>query len=141
VGGTRRMRRESHVRCCEGLGVRFPGPTRRRRHYGLHLHVSGAWVKESMRYHFNVAGNRWANANFVSPFYPSCTSRSGAPRHNASTQLVKDVVVAQTRSQCAVRIGRNGSRSVSEDLLVKRFGKVVKQSRRVCRGEILGVPC
>src|SRR5208337_1692230 len=27
-----RMRRESHVRICERLGVRFPGPTRRRRH-------------------------------------------------------------------------------------------------------------
>ena len=27
-GGTSRMRRESHVRSCEGLGVRFPGPTR-----------------------------------------------------------------------------------------------------------------
>jgi len=29
-GGTSRMRREFHVRICEGLGVRFPGPTRRR---------------------------------------------------------------------------------------------------------------
>src|SRR6516164_7284803 len=31
VGGTSRMRRESHVRFCERLGVKFPGPTRRRR--------------------------------------------------------------------------------------------------------------
>jgi len=28
-GGTSRMRREFHVRICEGLGVQFPGPTRR----------------------------------------------------------------------------------------------------------------
>ncbi len=27
-GGTSRMRRESHVRICERLGVKFPGPTR-----------------------------------------------------------------------------------------------------------------
>src|SRR5215469_7803005 len=28
-GGTSRMRREFHVRICEGLRVKFPGPTRR----------------------------------------------------------------------------------------------------------------
>src|SRR5215469_8861087 len=28
-GGTSRMNREIHVRICERLGVRFPGPTRR----------------------------------------------------------------------------------------------------------------
>ena len=28
MSGTSRMRRESHVRICERLGVRFPGPTR-----------------------------------------------------------------------------------------------------------------
>ncbi len=28
-GGTSRMMREYHVRICEGLGVKFPGPTRR----------------------------------------------------------------------------------------------------------------
>jgi hypothetical protein len=28
VGGTSRMRREPHVRSCERLGVKFPGPTR-----------------------------------------------------------------------------------------------------------------
>src|SRR5271157_5432194 len=28
LSGTSRMRRESHVRICERLGVRFPGPTR-----------------------------------------------------------------------------------------------------------------
>ncbi len=27
-GGTSRMNREVHVRFCEGLGVKFPGPTR-----------------------------------------------------------------------------------------------------------------
>jgi hypothetical protein len=30
-GGTSRMSREAQVRICEGLGVRFPGPTRRTR--------------------------------------------------------------------------------------------------------------
>jgi len=30
LSGTSRMRRESHVRICERLGVQFPGPTRRR---------------------------------------------------------------------------------------------------------------
>ncbi len=30
LSGTSRMRRASHVRFCEGLGVKFPGPTRRR---------------------------------------------------------------------------------------------------------------
>jgi len=30
LSGTSRMRRESHVRICERLGVKFPGPTRRR---------------------------------------------------------------------------------------------------------------
>jgi hypothetical protein len=29
-GGTSRMNREVHVRICERLGVKFPGPTRRR---------------------------------------------------------------------------------------------------------------
>jgi len=30
-GGTSRMNREIHVRLCERLGAKFPGPTRRRR--------------------------------------------------------------------------------------------------------------
>ena len=30
MGGTSRMSREAHVRSCEGLGVQFPGATRRR---------------------------------------------------------------------------------------------------------------
>ena len=29
MGGTSRMSREAHVRSCEGLGVKFPGATRR----------------------------------------------------------------------------------------------------------------
>jgi hypothetical protein len=29
LGGTSRMSREAQVRICEGLGVKFPGPTRR----------------------------------------------------------------------------------------------------------------
>ena len=28
IGGTSRMNREVQVRICEGLGVKFPGPTR-----------------------------------------------------------------------------------------------------------------
>jgi hypothetical protein len=28
MGGTSRMSREAQVRICEGLGVKFPGPTR-----------------------------------------------------------------------------------------------------------------
>src|SRR5260370_35647320 len=34
-GGTSRMTRECHVRICEGLGVKFPGPTRQREKTGL----------------------------------------------------------------------------------------------------------
>jgi len=30
LGGTSRISREAYVRICEGLGVRFPGPTRLR---------------------------------------------------------------------------------------------------------------
>src|SRR5947207_14877350 len=33
-GGTSRMTRECQVRFCEGLGVKFPGPTRHSRHFG-----------------------------------------------------------------------------------------------------------
>jgi len=36
-GGTSRMTRECHVRICEGLGVKFPGPTR---HLRLSTHAS-----------------------------------------------------------------------------------------------------
>src|SRR5208283_5885341 len=35
LSGTSRMRRESHVRICERLGVRFPGPTRQIEHIPL----------------------------------------------------------------------------------------------------------
>ena len=59
-GGTSRMTRECQVRICERLGVRFPGPTRQKRHVlvdtqGLMLHAivtaadiqdrdGGAWL-------------------------------------------------------------------------------------------------
>src|SRR6266581_4131320 len=33
-GGTSRMMREYHVRICERLGVKFPGPTRQKRSLG-----------------------------------------------------------------------------------------------------------
>jgi hypothetical protein len=32
-GGTSRMTRESHVRICERLGMKFPGPTRRQSNF------------------------------------------------------------------------------------------------------------
>jgi hypothetical protein len=34
-GGTSRISREAYVRFCEGLGVRFPGPTRHSRRFGF----------------------------------------------------------------------------------------------------------
>ena len=34
-GGTSRMTRECQVRFCEGLGVKFPGPTRHSRRFGF----------------------------------------------------------------------------------------------------------
>jgi len=30
IGGTSRISREAYVRICEGLGVKFPGPTRQK---------------------------------------------------------------------------------------------------------------
>jgi hypothetical protein len=33
-GGTSRISREAYVRFCEGLGVKFPGPTRQARQFG-----------------------------------------------------------------------------------------------------------
>ena len=33
-GGTSRISREAYVRFCEGLGVKFPGPTRQTRPFG-----------------------------------------------------------------------------------------------------------
>jgi hypothetical protein len=40
-GGTSRMTRECQVRFCEGLGVKFPGPTRQSRHFGRRPTTSG----------------------------------------------------------------------------------------------------
>jgi hypothetical protein len=40
-GGTSRMTRECQVRICERLGVKFPGPTRRRRSGLMHSSVMG----------------------------------------------------------------------------------------------------
>ena len=33
IDGTSRMNREVQVRICEGLGVKFPGPTRQKRRF------------------------------------------------------------------------------------------------------------
>src|ERR1017187_5059262 len=38
-GGTSRMTRECQVRICEGLGVKFPGPTRQKAKYSERAHV------------------------------------------------------------------------------------------------------
>jgi hypothetical protein len=38
-GGTSRISREAYVRFCEGLGVKFPGPTRHSRHFPLSRRV------------------------------------------------------------------------------------------------------
>ena len=43
--GTSRMTRECQVRICEGLGVKFPGPTRQKR--GLALIRSGTQLVRS----------------------------------------------------------------------------------------------
>src|ERR1700752_1545914 len=58
-GGTSRMMREYHVRICEGLGVKFPGPTRQIRTPALrkkikkkpfHIrHAGGAETKHILR--------------------------------------------------------------------------------------------
>ena len=40
-GGTSRMTRECQVRFCEGLGVKFPGPTRQSRRFGRPPFTSG----------------------------------------------------------------------------------------------------
>jgi hypothetical protein len=37
-GGTSRISREAYVRFCEGLGVKFPGPTRHPRPMGAKSH-------------------------------------------------------------------------------------------------------
>src|SRR5947209_16216951 len=39
-GGTSRMTRECQVRICEGLGVKFPGPTRQNPRSGHYLYAS-----------------------------------------------------------------------------------------------------
>ena len=42
IDGTSRMNREVQVRICEGLGVRFPGPTRRIGEVSRHNCAGGA---------------------------------------------------------------------------------------------------
>ena len=45
-GGTSRMTRECQVRICERLGVKFPGPTRRRRNGLIASSVMGMLLSE-----------------------------------------------------------------------------------------------
>ena len=42
-GGTSRMTRECQVRFCEGLGVKFPGPTRQLRQFDC-VRVTSAFL-------------------------------------------------------------------------------------------------
>ena len=44
MGGTSRMRREAQVRICEGLGAKFPGPTRLVTCFRKVPHVSVYWA-------------------------------------------------------------------------------------------------
>jgi len=57
-GGTSRMRREFHVRICEGLGVKSPGPTRRTAISGIPTAIASqrnAWPdKRSKSDHYLV---------------------------------------------------------------------------------------
>ena len=45
MGGTSRMSREAQVRICERLGVKFPGPTRRRVNWS---HDRSNWKQEDL---------------------------------------------------------------------------------------------
>ena len=47
--GTSRMTRECHVRICERLGVRFPGPTRQKPPFQLRPSKSGLSPKADVR--------------------------------------------------------------------------------------------
>jgi hypothetical protein len=51
IGGTSRMMREYHVRICERLGVKLPGPTRQRCGKGGWVIPSGMAQRASPRYH------------------------------------------------------------------------------------------
>src|SRR6516165_6150474 len=53
IDGTSRMMREYQVRICEGLGVKFPGPTR---HIGLT--ARGGSARERMRLQEQGSGAR-----------------------------------------------------------------------------------
>ena len=55
-GGTSRISREAHVRFCEGLGVKFPGPTRHPRPVDTPaavavcpLHPRNVWTRRALQ--------------------------------------------------------------------------------------------
>src|SRR5215471_18752021 len=49
MGGTSRMSREAQVRICEGLGVKFPGPTRRIGYTWVKMALQGAGLVNQQR--------------------------------------------------------------------------------------------
>jgi hypothetical protein len=67
-GGTSRMSREAHVRICEGLGVKFPGPTR----------PSGNVVMAGMGTHLATERVRLVNPRLQLARPSSIPIRSGA---------------------------------------------------------------
>jgi hypothetical protein len=67
LGGTSRMNREIHVRICGGLGVQFPGPTRR---------DGAVWITEQMEAQFG------AQANYLVDFPHLCGYLIGGRRGN-----------------------------------------------------------
>ena len=48
------MNREVHVRICEGLGVKFPGPTRHERHFERAPPTSAVPPKADIRLRCNI---------------------------------------------------------------------------------------
>src|ERR1700730_7967351 len=69
-GGTSRMTRECQVRICEGLGVKFPGPTRRgRRCSTTHICFSSTSVSGS--------SGRWADGSLACRYCCKSSPRPG----------------------------------------------------------------
>jgi hypothetical protein len=51
--GTSRMNREVHVRFCEGLGVKFPGPTRQTRTIVLIAAAAASAPKADLQFDYS----------------------------------------------------------------------------------------
>ena len=74
-GGTSRMNREVPVRFCEGLGAKFPGPTR----HSLHIHDVRA-MSASLIGHSRSSAFRLSAAEVSMSLTGSCFSSESAPR-------------------------------------------------------------